>query len=87
MLVGEADHPEVQGIYSYASGEAIVIASGAEARALPNNRKIGIVALLAIWCLEIIRPFLLPTVWGVIIAIGLLWIIFGAIVVCTMTTR
>lgn len=44
VLVGEADHPEVQGIYSYAKGEAIVIASSAEARSLPNNRKIGIVA-------------------------------------------
>jgi 4-hydroxy-3-methylbut-2-enyl diphosphate reductase len=44
VLVGEADHPEVQGIYSYAAGEAIVIASAAEARSLPNSRKIGIVA-------------------------------------------
>ncbi len=44
VLVGEADHPEVQGIYSYAEGEAIVVASAAEARSLPNSRKIGIVA-------------------------------------------
>lgn len=44
VLVGEADHPEVQGIYSYAKGEALVIASATEARSLPNSRKIGIVA-------------------------------------------
>ncbi len=44
VLVGEADHPEVQGIYSYAKGDTIVVASAAEAQALPNNKKIGIVA-------------------------------------------
>jgi 4-hydroxy-3-methylbut-2-enyl diphosphate reductase len=44
VLVGEADHPEVQGIYSFAAGEAIVVASAAEARSLPNSRKVGIVA-------------------------------------------
>lgn len=44
VLVGEADHPEVQGIYSYAKGEVVVVANAAEARLLPNNRKIGIVA-------------------------------------------
>ncbi len=44
VLVGEADHPEVEGIYSYAQGEAIVVATAAEARALPNCRKIGVVA-------------------------------------------
>ncbi len=44
VLVGEADHPEVQGIYSYAKGEALVIASATEARSLPSSRKIGIVA-------------------------------------------
>ncbi len=44
VLVGEADHPEVQGIYSYAKGEVIVIASAEEAASLPRSRKIGIVA-------------------------------------------
>jgi len=39
-------------------------------KALDAAIKIGIVALLAIWCLEIIRPFLLPMVWGAIIAIA-----------------
>ena len=33
--------------------------------------KIGIVALLAIWCYKIAAPFLSPIVWGGIIAIGM----------------
>jgi predicted PurR-regulated permease PerM len=32
--------------------------------------KIGLVALLAVWCLEIVRPFMLPLIWGAIIAIA-----------------
>lgn len=44
VLVGEADHPEVQGILSYAKGEAVVITEAAEAKSLPANSKIGIVA-------------------------------------------
>ena len=44
VLVGEADHPEVQGIYSYAKGEAMVVSSAAEAASVPNRQKIGIVA-------------------------------------------
>lgn len=44
VLVGEADHPEVQGIYSYAKGEAVVITRADEVQSLPNNSKIGIIA-------------------------------------------
>ncbi len=44
VLVGEADHPEVQGIFSYAKGEAVVVTSAEEVESLPSNRKIGIVA-------------------------------------------
>jgi 4-hydroxy-3-methylbut-2-enyl diphosphate reductase len=44
VLVGEADHPEVQGIYSYAKGEAVVITKAEEVQSLPNNSKIGIIA-------------------------------------------
>jgi len=44
VLVGEADHPEVQGILSYAKGEAVVVTSAEEVDSLPSNRKIGIVA-------------------------------------------
>ncbi len=32
--------------------------------------KIGLVGLLAVWCLEIVRPFMLPLIWGAIIAIA-----------------
>ncbi len=44
VLVGEADHPEVQGIYSYASGDAVVITKADEVQTLPNNSRIGIIA-------------------------------------------
>lgn len=45
VLVGEKDHPEVQGIISYASGaEVAVVADVSEARRLPDQAKIGIVA-------------------------------------------
>ena len=44
VLVGEAHHPEVQGIVSYAAGEVMVVASPEEAAELPKNRKIGIIA-------------------------------------------
>ncbi len=44
VLVGEAHHPEVQGIVSYASGPVVVVASPEEARALPKSRMIGIIA-------------------------------------------
>ncbi|WP_303721262.1 4-hydroxy-3-methylbut-2-enyl diphosphate reductase [Malonomonas rubra] len=44
VLVGEADHPEVQGIFSYAKGEAVVVTRAEEVQALPNYSKIGIVA-------------------------------------------
>lgn len=44
VLVGEADHPEVQGIFSYAKGKAVVITNAEEVQSLPNNSKIGIIA-------------------------------------------
>ncbi|NOY13390.1 MAG: 4-hydroxy-3-methylbut-2-enyl diphosphate reductase [Deltaproteobacteria bacterium] len=44
VLVGEADHPEVQSICSYATGEVIVITSAEDAQSLPGNKKIGIIA-------------------------------------------
>jgi len=45
VLVGEAEHPEVQGIVSY-SGEAVVhvVADAEQASALPRMKKVGIVA-------------------------------------------
>ena len=44
VVVGDADHPEVQGIVSYASGKVYVVGSGEEAAKLPKMAKIGVVA-------------------------------------------
>lgn len=44
VVVGDADHPEVQGIVSYASGNVHVVGSEAEAMRLPRMAKIGVVA-------------------------------------------
>jgi 4-hydroxy-3-methylbut-2-enyl diphosphate reductase len=44
VLVGDADHPEVEGICSYAKGEVRVVATPDEALALPRCRKIGVIA-------------------------------------------
>lgn len=45
VLVGEKDHPEVQGIISYTrGGEVFVVADCREAKRLPNRPKLGIVA-------------------------------------------
>ena len=44
VVVGDADHPEVQGIVSYAKGNVYVIGSGEEAEKLGRMGKIGIVA-------------------------------------------
>lgn len=40
------------------------------ARALEAAIRIGLVVLLAAWCFEIIRPFTIPLIWGIIIAIA-----------------
>jgi 4-hydroxy-3-methylbut-2-enyl diphosphate reductase len=44
VVVGDADHPEVQGIVSYAKGRVYVVGSGEEASRLPRMGKIGVVA-------------------------------------------
>jgi 4-hydroxy-3-methylbut-2-en-1-yl diphosphate reductase len=44
VVVGDADHPEVQGIVSFAKGRVFVVGSGEEAARLPKMAKIGIVA-------------------------------------------
>ncbi|MBT0665503.1 4-hydroxy-3-methylbut-2-enyl diphosphate reductase [Geobacter pelophilus] len=44
VVVGDADHPEVQGIVSYAMGKVYVVGSGDEAAKLPRMSKIGVVA-------------------------------------------
>jgi 4-hydroxy-3-methylbut-2-en-1-yl diphosphate reductase len=44
VVVGDADHPEVQGIVSYATGKVYVVGSGEEAARLPKMGKVGVVA-------------------------------------------
>lgn len=44
VIVGEKDHPEVEGIVSYATGTVFVVASAADALNLPEMKKVGIVA-------------------------------------------
>ncbi len=45
IIVGEADHPEVEGIVSYAaSGQVRVVANAEEAAALPRMGRIGVIA-------------------------------------------
>ena len=39
-------------------------------RALQVTIRVGIFLLLVAWCFTIVRPFLVPVVWGIIIAVG-----------------
>jgi predicted PurR-regulated permease PerM len=39
-------------------------------RAVETTVRIGTVLLLAAWCLEILRPFVIPVAWGIIIAVA-----------------
>ncbi|MFV1972212.1 MAG: AI-2E family transporter [Thiohalobacterales bacterium] len=39
-------------------------------RALEAAIRISLVALLVLWCFDIVRPFIIPIIWGVIIAIA-----------------
>jgi 4-hydroxy-3-methylbut-2-enyl diphosphate reductase len=44
VIVGEAHHPEVKGILSYATGDVRVVATVEQAQALPRCPKLGIIA-------------------------------------------
>jgi len=44
LVVGDADHPEVQGIVSYGGEKIFVVGSGDEVKKLPKMSKIGVVA-------------------------------------------
>jgi 4-hydroxy-3-methylbut-2-en-1-yl diphosphate reductase len=45
VIVGEEDHPEVQGIVSFAgAGEVFVVSDSAQAEKLPRRNKLGVVA-------------------------------------------
>jgi len=43
VIVGEADHPEVEGIMAHAGGEAVVVESAAELPAMLASRRVGVV--------------------------------------------
>lgn len=43
VIVGEADHPEVEGIMAHAGGEAIVIERAADVVRVPPARRVGVV--------------------------------------------
>jgi predicted PurR-regulated permease PerM len=40
------------------------------ARALKVTIRVGVVLLLVVWCFSIVRPFLVPVVWGIVIAVA-----------------
>ncbi|NTV49516.1 MAG: 4-hydroxy-3-methylbut-2-enyl diphosphate reductase [Geobacteraceae bacterium] len=44
VVVGDAEHPEVQGIVSYGGEKVFVVASGDDVTKLPKMKKIGVVA-------------------------------------------
>jgi 4-hydroxy-3-methylbut-2-enyl diphosphate reductase len=44
VVVGDAEHPEVQGIVSFATGQVFVARSGADVAHLPKMAKVGVVA-------------------------------------------
>ena len=33
--------------------------------------RVGLLLMLAMWCLDIVRPFVVPVVWGLIIAVAI----------------
>jgi len=39
-------------------------------RALESSIRVGLVLFLVVWCFQIARPFLVPIVWGIILAIA-----------------
>lgn len=44
VVVGDLDHPEVQGIVSYGGDKVFVVASGSDVKKLPRMSRIGVVA-------------------------------------------
>ena len=39
-------------------------------RALEATVRVGLLLLLVLWCFEIVRPFIIPVFWGIIIAVA-----------------
>ena len=44
---------------------------GYQTRALEAAIRIGLLALLVVWCFNIVKPFILPVLWGAIFAVAL----------------
>lgn len=40
-------------------------------RAIYTTLRIGFIALLLVWSLDIVKPFILPVIWGIIIAVAI----------------
>ena len=40
-------------------------------RAVESSIRIGLIALLVLWCFAVVRPFVQPIVWGIILAIAI----------------
>ncbi|MFV2060418.1 MAG: AI-2E family transporter [Gammaproteobacteria bacterium] len=40
-------------------------------QAIETTIRLGLIFLLLSWCLDIIRPFILPVIWGIIIAVAI----------------
>lgn len=51
-------------------GETTSSAEQFRTRAVEAAIRIGMIALLALWCFQIVEPFIAPIVWGVIIAVA-----------------
>lgn len=43
VIVGEADHPEVEGIMAHAGGEAIIVERPADVERVPSSARVGVV--------------------------------------------
>ncbi|MBK8209765.1 MAG: AI-2E family transporter [Rhodospirillales bacterium] len=50
---------------AYSSADRIFVRRAVEAAI-----RVGLLALLVIWCFQIVQPFIIPFVWGVIIAVA-----------------
>jgi predicted PurR-regulated permease PerM len=40
-------------------------------RAVESSIRIGLIVLLVLWCFQVVRPFIQPIVWGIILAIAI----------------
>lgn len=62
VIVGEADHPEVEGIMAHAGGQAIVVSSADELPERLGSRKIGVVVQTtqSLWRLAEVVSAILP---------------------------